>query len=163
MIKEVHAVLQGPTAKNLIRSLTAFVLSLGCLMGITSAAWALQNATPWTAERSFQNLVYGSSSFNDVTMTLGRQPDEIVRSQQMYPPVVNFYYFDENKSGAATVFVFENGLLVGMQYKSPDNQYVDMSYFLQNNGDRQLNFPYNAGYQGYFPYYPLYGFNGRSY
>jgi hypothetical protein len=142
-------------------SLTACVLSLGFLS--TVPGWALQNATPWSAERSVQNLVYGSSSFNDVTMSLGRPPDEIVRSEQMYPPIVNFYYFDENKSGAATVFVFENGLLVGMQYKSSDNQYVDISYFLQNNGDRQLNFPYTAGYQGYFPFFPLYGMRGNNF
>lgn len=141
--------------------LTAGLLSLSLLWN--GSAWALQNATPWTSERSVQNLVYGSSSFNDVTMALGRAPDEIVRSEQMYPPIVNFYYFDESKSGAATVFVFENGFLVGMQYKSPDNQYVDMSYFLQNRGDRQLNYPYTGGYQGYYPYFPLYGMRGTYY
>ncbi len=152
---------QPLTQIKLFFSLAALVLSLGFLLIVP--AWALQNATPWSAERSVQNLVYGSSSFNDVTMSLGRSPDEIVRSEQMYPPVVNFYYFDENKSGAATVFVFENGLLVGMQYKSPDNQYVDVSYFLQNNGDRQLNLPYAGGYQSYFPFFPLYGMRGNSY
>ncbi len=141
--------------------LTACLLSLSLFWA--TSGWALQNATPWTSERSVQNLVYGSSSFNDVTMALGRPPDEIVRSEQMYPPIVNFYYFDENKSGAATVFVFENGFLVGMQYKSPDNQYMDVSYFLQNNGDRQLNFPYTGGYQGYFPFFPLYGMRGAYY
>lgn len=143
----------APARQFLFSLLTALALSLGFIQ----AGWALQNATPWSPERSFQNLVYGSSSFNDVTMVLGRPPDEIVRSQQMYPPIVNFYYFDENKSGAATVFVFENGFLVGMQYKSPENQYVDMTYFLRNNGDRSLNLPYVAGYQNYYPYFPLYG------
>ena len=141
--------------------MTALVLSLSFLASLP--VWALQNATPWTAERSFQNLVLGSSSFNDVSMALGRQPDEIVRSEQMFPPITNFYYFDEDKSGAATVFVFENGFLVSLQYKSPDNQYVDMTYFLQNNGDRQLNMPYNAGYQPYFYFQPLYGFRGAYY
>lgn len=150
--------MQGLTRNKVNLSLTALVLSLSFF--VSSSCWALQNATPWSPERSFQNLVLGSSSFNDVTMVLGRQPDEIVRSDQMYPPITNFYYFDDNKSGAATVFVFENGFLVSMQYKSPDNQYVDMTYFLQNNADRQLNLPYNAGYQSYYYYQPLYGFRG---
>lgn len=153
--------MQGQTRKKIILSLTALVLSLSFFAD--SSVWALQNATPWSSERSFQNLVLGSSSFNDVTMVLGRQPDEIVRSDQMYPPITNFYYFDEDKSGAATVFIFENGFLVSMQYKSPDNQYVDMTYFLRNNGDRQLNMPYTAGYQPYYFYQPLYGFRGAYY
>jgi hypothetical protein len=124
---------------------------------LSSESQALQSVTPWTTEKSFQNLVYGSSSYNDVISVIGRQPDEIVHSQQMYPVVENFYYFDENKTGAATVFVFENGLLVGLQYKSADNQYMDLSYCLQNNGDRTLNYATLGGYMPYYPYFPLYG------
>jgi hypothetical protein len=143
---------------SITKLLVIAILSLGVVLGglVSSPAFALQNVTPWSTERSLQNLVYGSSSFNDVTSAVGRQPDDIVRSQSMYPVITNFYYYDENKSGAATVFVFENGLLVGLQYKSPDNQFVDFTYCLQNNGDRRLNNPYLAGYQGYYPYFPLY-------
>jgi hypothetical protein len=136
--------------------MTAVLLSLSVFL----PTYALQNATPWSPEKSVQNLVYGSSSYNDVTSALGRQPDDIINSQQMYPIITNFLYYDENKTGAATVFVFENGLLVGMQYKSPDNQLVDLTYFLQNNADRYYNAPYAAGYQRYYPNFPLYGFSG---
>ncbi len=103
----------------------------------------------------FKDLRYGGSSGPDVQRILGA-PDEIVHSQQMYPVVENYYYYADSGSGAATVFVFENGLLVGMHYKSPDNQYVDLTYFLIDNGDRLLNFPLNAGYQGYFPFFNHY-------
>jgi hypothetical protein len=139
-----------------VQRVACFLLTL-FVCGIILPVHALQNATPWSAERSFQNLVYGSSSFNDVRMAMGKPPDEVVNSEQMFPPIVNFNYYDENKSGAATVFVFENGLLVGLQYKSADNQYIDLTYFLQNNGDRALNLPYTAGYFPYYPYFPMYG------
>ena len=127
-----------------------------------SPGYALQNATPWTTEKSFQNLTYGMSSFNDVQSVIGKPPDEVLSSGQMYPVITNYIYYDENKTGAASVFVFENGFLVGLQYRSPDNQYVDFTYCLQNNGDRRLNSPYLAGYMPYYPYFPLYGFSGYS-
>lgn len=114
-------------------------------------------ATPWSGQVGFQNLVIGSSSLNDVQMALGEPPSEILRSEQMYPVVENAYYYDASGSGAATVFVFENGMLVGMYYRSPDNQFMDLSYFLVNNGDRRLHWPLLAGYRGYYPYFPLYG------
>lgn len=123
---------------------------------VSAPALALQNATPWSPERSFQNLVYGSSSYNDVITVVGRPPDDIIRSQSMYPLITNFYYYDDDKSGAATVFVFENGMLLGLHYRSPDNQLLDMTYCLQTQGDRVLNYPYLAGYQGYYPYFPMY-------
>jgi hypothetical protein len=135
-------------------------LTLSAAAMLFSSAWAIQSVTPWSPEKSVQNLVYGSSSYSDVTGALGRQPDEIVHSDQMYPVIDNFYYYDENKTGAATVFVFENGMLVGMQYKSPDNQYVDLTYFLQSNGDRNLHYSALGDYQSYYPYFPLYGFSG---
>lgn len=146
--------LQRPVSKFIL-----FITLVTCLFFssvVMPVSFALQNATPWTSERSIQNLVYGSSSFNDVTAAVGRQPDDIVRSEWMYPVITNFYYFDDNKSGAATVFVFENGLLVGLQYKSPDNQFIDFTYCLQNNGDRRLNNPYLAGYQNYYSNFPLF-------
>lgn len=127
-----------------------------------SPVLAVQNATPWTTEKSFQNLTYGMSSFNDVQAVIGRPPDEVVSSGQMYPVLTNYFYFDDNKSGAASVFIFENGFLVGLQYKSSDNQFIDFTYCLQNNGDRALNNPYLAGYQGYYPYLPLYGLSGSG-
>jgi hypothetical protein len=116
---------------------------------------ARTGATPWSPESGMQSLVYGSSSQWDVTQAIGRQPDQIVRAEQMYPVVENSYYFDENGSGAATIFVFENGLLVGMHYKSPKNHMVDLTYCLANNGDRRLNWPMLAGYQGYYPYFDM--------
>jgi hypothetical protein len=138
-------------------ALTAVALSVATAVCLSLPAAAMQTGTPWTPEKSYQNLTYGASSYNDVISIVGHPPDEIVNSGQMYPLVENFYYFDENKTGAATVFVFENGLLVGLQYKSPDNQYVDLSYVLQYNGDRTVNYAALGGYQAYFPYFPLYG------
>lgn len=142
------------------KMMVAAATSLLAAAFISLPSQAIQSVTPWSPEKSFQNLTYGASSYSDVVSVIGRSPDEIVRSEQMYPIIENFYYFDENKSGAATVFVFENGLLVGLQYKSPDNQYVDLSYCLQSNGDRNLHYSALGGTQAYFPYFPLYGVGG---
>jgi hypothetical protein len=151
-----------PQNRRFFNKIQIFSMTAACVLslGFLPQAFALQNATPWSPERSVQNLVYGSSSYNDVQTVIGRPPDDIVRSEQMYPIITNFYYYDEAKTGAATVFIFENGMLVGMQYKSPDNQFVDLTYFLQNNGDRNLTVPYLAEYQRYYPYFPLYHFSG---
>lgn len=136
--------------------LTALMmLSCGFLFS-SPGAQARSAATPWTSEMGFQNLVYGSSSTNDVVQVMGAPPDDILRSNSMFPPVENFFYYDEDKSGAATVFVFENGFLVGMHLKTPDNQLVDMTYFLINNGDRRLQNPMLGGVNPYF-------FNPRFY
>ena len=121
----------------------------------TPAAHSRSAATPWTSEMNFQSLVYGSSSTVDVVRVMGKQPDEIVRSEQMFPVIDNFYYYDEDKSGAATLFVFENGLLVGMHLKTAGNQLVDCTYFLTNNGDRMLNYPMLQNYSPYYSYFPL--------
>lgn len=115
-------------------------------------------ATPWSEQTGVQNLVVGSSTMGDVQRALGEAPSEILRSEQMYPVLENAYYYDESGNGAATVFVFENGMLVGMFYRSPDNQFADLTYFLTNNGDRLRNWPMLAGYRGYYPYFPMYGF-----
>lgn len=115
-------------------------------------------SAPWdpASQNEFQSLVYASSSMPDVHRILGL-PDDIVRSEQMYPVIENHYYYEEGGTGAATVFVFENGLLMGMHYKSPENQLIDLTYFLPNNGDLRINWPYRANYQGYFPYFPMVG------
>lgn len=139
--------------------LTLALLSISVVSGI-STAWAVQNVTPWTNEKSFQNLTYGMSSYQDVISVVGHPPDEVLHSGQMYPVVTNFIYYDEKKTGAASVFVFENGFLVGLQYRSADNQFIDFTYCLQNNGDRSLNSGYLAGYMNYYPYFPLYGVSG---
>ncbi|HEY9686583.1 MAG TPA: hypothetical protein V6C52_06370 [Coleofasciculaceae cyanobacterium] len=118
-------------------------------IAIPAEVQARTGATPWTSEVNFQSLVYGSSTTNDVVRALGRPADEILRYEQMYPTIENLYYYDEDKSGAATVFVFESGFLVGMQLKTADNQYVDFSYLLANNGDRQLMNPMLGGYLPY--------------
>jgi hypothetical protein len=146
-------------------SLTQFKWILGiclCLLFLCDLflfhaplACALNSATPWSPDASFQNLVYGSSSEGDVTRVMGKEPDEVVRGEQMFPVIENYYYYDENKSGAATVFVFENGMLVGLQMKTAGNQFVDLTYFLANNGDRYLNSPLLNGYMPYYPLYPL--------
>lgn len=107
--------------------------------------------TPWSNEPNVQNLVYGSSSPLDVQQALGRMPDQTVSSGQMYPVVTNDYYFDENGTGAATVFVFENGFLVGLHYKSATNHFLDLTYLLINAGDRWLNSPFLQGYRAYYP------------
>lgn len=112
-------------------------------------------AAPWTPEVSFQNLVYGASSTAEVVRVMGQPPDEVLKAEQMFPVVENFYYYDSAKTGAATVFVFENGLLVGLQLKTPGDQFVDLTYMLTNNNDRSLNSPMLGGYMPYYPYYPL--------
>lgn len=115
-----------------------------------------QTNTQQIWDKGFQNLVYGGSTTIDVQHAVGEPPDQIIRSQTMYPVIENYYYFDNNGSNAATVFVFENGLLVGLHYKSPQNQYIDLTYVLANNGDRQLNRQLRGGMRGYFPYFPFY-------
>ncbi len=130
-----------------------FFCSFFLLTGLS--AEARTGATPWTNEPSFQNLVYASSTTNDVIRTMGAPPDDIVRATQMFPVIENYYYYGEEKTGAATVFVFEHGLLVGLQLKTPGDQYVDMTYVLTNNGDRALSNPIYGGYLPYFPYLPL--------
>jgi hypothetical protein len=139
--------------------LAAFFLWWTCW---NNSASALQSVTPWNAgsPSNFQNLTCGSSTYNDVVSSVGRSPDEIIHSEQMYPLIENFYYFDDDKTGAATVFVFENGLLVGLQYKSAGNQFVDLTNFLQHNGDRALNYSALGGYQYYYPDFQLNGVGG---
>jgi hypothetical protein len=128
-----------------------FCLLLGLiLISIPAEVQARTGATPWSSEVNFQSLVYGSSTTNDVVRALGRPADEIVRYEQMYPTIENLYYYDEDKSGAATVFVFESGFLVGMQLKTANNQLVDLTYFLTDNGDRRLLNPIMGGYTPYY-------------
>lgn len=112
--------------------------------------------TPWTSELGFQNLVYGASSTSDVVQIMGRYPDDLVKSEQMYPLVENYYYYEEGGTGAGTVFVFENGFLVGLLYKSSQNQYMDFTYFLPNNGDRTINNPILGRMRSYYPNLPLF-------
>lgn len=152
-----HSLIKSKRIKFGYMAITAVALSVATAVCLSLPAAAIQSVTPWTPEKTYQNLTYGSSTYNDVISTVGHSPDEIVSSGQMYPVVENFYYYDENKTGAATVFVFENGLLVGLQYKSPDNQFVDLTYVLQYNGDRMVNYSALGGYQSYYPYFPLYG------
>lgn len=122
--------------------------------------------TPWnhTQEYTFQNLVYGSSTPWDVQRVMGRGPDEVVKAEYMYPVVENHNFYDEDGSGNASVFVFENGFLVGFHMRTKDSQLVDLTYFLMNNGDRRLNNAYNAGIWSYNPLFPLYNTPfGQSY
>jgi len=140
-------------------TLMKLTLSLVILLELQShmPGKAHSNFAPWNPNslNGVESLVYASSTTVDVQRILGA-PDEIVQNQQMYPIVQNYYYFEEGGSGAASVLVFENGILVGMHYKAPDNQLVDLTYFLNNNGDRILQSPYLASYRGYVPYFPMY-------
>jgi hypothetical protein len=139
----------------LLSLLLASLLAGGILGGSVNPAWGRSAFTPWTMDMDFQNLVYGASTTVDVHKIVGT-PDEIIRTEQMYPVIENYYYFEEGGSGAATVFVFENGLLVGLFVKSGDNNYIDITYFLPNNGDRIINMPIMGQMQGWFPNFPMY-------
>lgn len=121
----------------------------------TPVAAARSAVTPWTSEIDLQNLVYGASTPTDVQRILG-VPDDIIRAEQMYPVVENYYYYDPDGGGAATVFVFESNLLAGLLFKSRNHQFVDLTYFLPNNGDRQINQPILGEMRGYYPNLPLY-------
>jgi hypothetical protein len=119
-------------------------------------AHARSAVTPWTSEQGFQNLVYGASTTGEVLRVMGAYPDEIVKTQQMTPVIENYYYYDAEGSGAATVFVFQNNFLAGLMYKSSSNQYMDLTYFLPNNGDMNVNSAILGNMRGYFPNLPLY-------
>jgi hypothetical protein len=135
----------------------------GCLVlmmlsgWLTAPGWARSNFAPWlpSNQQDFGSLVCGASTPADVQRVAG-PPDEVVHSEQMFPVIENYYYYDAEGSGSASIFVFQNGLLVGLHYKSPDNQLVDLTYFLTNNGDMALNRQLNAGYAGYYPTFPFY-------
>ncbi len=136
--------------------LVGILLWVMVLGGLPSQARSI--VAPWdpASQSEFRSLVYASSTIPDVQRVCG-PPSEIVRSEQMYPVIENHYYYDENGSGAASVFVFENGVLMGFHYKSPDNQLVDLTFCLANNGDIRLAWPYRAGYYGYSPNFPMVG------
>ena len=151
-----------------------FLLFAGLFIGHFSdlSADARSAVTPWKApgieSMGAQNLVYGSSSFHDVELVLG-PPDHVINAGQMYPVIVNYFYFEKNpddtieemasqENKAATVCVFENNLLVGLHYKTRTNQLVDITYILQNNNDYgMINHP--ARYSNYSSYF----FNPRFY
>jgi hypothetical protein len=130
------------------------LFSSGLILSPSSMARSV--ATPWTAESTFQSLVYGASSPWEVQTVMGQPPDQVVKGEQMYPLIENYYYFEEGGTGAATLFVFENNRLVGLHFKSADNQLVDLTYFLINNGDRYIGNPAmgpNYGENGFMPYF----------
>lgn len=139
---------------SVIRSMF-YLLVAACLLVVLSwylPSWAVSNFTPWNpAEFGFQNLVYGASSVVDIQRAVGRPADEFVESGTMYPIIQNMVYYEEGGTGAASVFVLENGLLAGLFYKSPNEQYIDLTFLLTDNGDVRYNNPMNAGYQGFFP------------
>jgi hypothetical protein len=139
------------------RLAVAVILMTVLLWGSGLPVQARSNFSPWSPEMSFQNLVYGASSPWDVQQVLGAAPDEVLRVEQMYPVIENHVYYEEGGTGAATIFVFENNLLVGLTYKSPTNQYMDLTYFLPSNGDNVLNYQLqNHAFRRYFPGYGLY-------
>jgi len=134
--------------------------TLTVMYSTVSARTAARPWMPQQQEQDYSGLIYGSSSPRDVELIIGRPPDEVVKSNNLYPVVWNYIYYAEDGSKNASVFVFENGMLVGLYYKTAGEQLVDLTYFLTNNGDRRLFYPLNAGYMGYYlPYQyfnPLY-------
>jgi hypothetical protein len=143
--------------RNCIKALSVVCILVSLAVFHLTPVHARSISTPWTNEYGPANLIYGASTPWDVQNSVGRPPDDIKKTEQMYPVVENHYYFDEKGSGAATVFVFEASLLVGMHYRSPDDQWVDLTYFLTDTGDRALNNQMLGGYRSYFPWFPLYG------
>jgi hypothetical protein len=146
----------GPTRKWL--AVVFGCLTLLIFPGVlVSPGWAHSVFAPWAPsnQQDFGSLVCGSSTPLDVQRVAG-PPDEVVHSEQMFPVIENYYYYDNEGSGSASVFVFQNGLLVGLHYKSSNDQLIDMTSFLTNNGDTQLNRQLNAGYAGYYTNFPFY-------
>lgn len=139
----------------LMKMLAGLMICGGVFSLSVSDVLARSVATPWTDQMGVQNLALGSSSTADVVRIMGAPPDDILRLEQMFPTIENFYYYDADKSGAATVFVFENSFLVGMQMRTAGGQFVDMTYMLPNNGDRRLMGPMLGGFMPYFPLFPI--------
>ena len=148
----MNLLLNQATLQKYFFHLTIFSILL-FLLGCCLPSWSVSNVTPWNpAEFGYQNLVYGASSVVDIQRSVGRPADEFVDTAgTMYPIIQNMVYYDEAGSGSASVFVLENGLLAGLFYKSANNQYIDLTFLLTDNGDRRLNQGLNGGYQGFFP------------
>lgn len=151
-----------PVKRSIVRHgiVVGILVILGLVgLGMVRGVYARSSVTPWTMEQGFQNLVYGASTSSDVQRIVGRFPDAIVRQEQIFPVVENYYFYEEGdkgQMGPATVFVFENNLLVGLLYKSSTQQWADLTYFIYDNGDRSINAPIQAGFQSYYPNLPLY-------
>lgn len=144
--------------KHITRFLSPILLILLLVFATAGQLAEARFGNNYFSEPGFQDLIYGASTPMDVQSALGQPPDEVVKTESMYPVIENHYYYADDGSGAATVFVFENGLLMGMSLKTAENQFIDLSYFLIDNGDRRLNAPLRAGYRGFYPIYPLYEF-----
>ncbi|MEB3244879.1 MAG: hypothetical protein VKJ06_02710 [Vampirovibrionales bacterium] len=138
--------------------LRQLLLILALLFSTTALkASALSNFSPADGNQyaGVGELVYGASSPLDVTRALGRAPDNIVKAEWMFPVIENYYYHDNQDTNApATVFVFEGGLLAGMYFMTAQKQLTDITFMLQENGDRSLNRDLNAGYLGFYPSLP---------
>jgi hypothetical protein len=148
-----------PSSVLKIHVLFGVILLTGCLLTASAAQDKPKHHRPISpyednpfsyTQGGFQNLRYGGSTSIDVAQAVGRPPDNIIKDEQMYPVVENYIYNSDDGSGAATVFVFEGNLLVGMHYRNARNQYIDLTYMLPNNGDRALNSMMNMGYQPYY-------------
>jgi len=100
--------------------------------------------------RGLQDLVYGGSTSIDVERAIGRPPDMVYKEEQMFPVVENDFYSDHDGSAAAMVFVFQNNMLAGLEYRTRDNQFVDMTYLIPNRGDGTVNEFLNGGTSPYY-------------
>lgn len=140
-----------PGIQKYSRGILALALIL--LLSLFQRVDALSPVTPWSPEAGFQDLVYGSTTASEVHRIMGAMPNEVIRNEQMYPVIENHYYYGDNASGA-TVFVFENGLLAGLLYKTVNNNFIDLTYVLQDKGDRRINMPIWGDYRSYAPFYP---------
>ncbi len=140
------------TIKHTVSTMLLCVL-ISSFIGLTQVAEARTAAMPWRQQHQmgdFSGLIYGSSSPRDVELILGEPPDEVVKSQSLYPVIWNYLYYADDGNGSATVFVFENGMLVGMFLRTAGQQLVDFTSFLTNNNDRRLFYNLNANRRGFF-------------
>lgn len=141
-----------------MKRFTGFLTALFIInLLLTASVQARSNATPWTSEQTYQNLVYGASSTADVIQIMG-YPDEVVKQEQIFPVIENFYYYGDGGTGEATVVIFQNNLLAGLLYKTASSQYMDLTYMLPNNGDMALNSPILAKFRSYYPNLPMFMF-----
>ncbi len=119
-------------------------------------AHARSAVTPWTSQQTYQNLVYGATTPADLPNIIGAMPDEIERAPQMSPVIEYYFYYADGGSGEASIFVFQNNLLAGLLYKSADNQYTNLTYFLPSNGDMTINNQIMGNMMPFYTNFPLY-------
>jgi len=110
----------------------------------------LDQNPPIDSAGGMQTLSLGGSTAADVSRALGRAPDTVYKEDQMFPVIEDDLYSDNDGSSAAMVFVFQNNMLAGLQYRTRDNQFVDMTYLIPNKGDGTVNQFLQGGISPYY-------------